>query len=435
MNRLFITTLCGFLLALTASSATSYWLALNPPFQVDSVILDQQLEAMGETLFTALEHQPEYEWEEVLDNIAGIDGYYIDWFDAIYHEGPVEDLATMDAGRQVLSYLADGTPLLEILFNREQIVLELMPLQGYEKRYWLNATTTVLSVLVIGLLAAALTLVPIARRIGRLQLLARKYSDGNFAERNVDTSTDSIGKLGCSMEAMADQVQGLLSHNEQLVADQQELMRAVAHEFRAPMARMRFALEMHEDTALVVGNHHEISTALDELDGLVTEVLRYARLQHSAPDLTTTEVLLHNMVTQACSAVQAVRPDIPVEIELPAETVEISVDPVQFQRALRNLVSNALKYTTTMVSVRCQSGPDGLLLHVDDNGSGIAAEHRQSILAPFVRLDSSRTRARGGSGLGLAIANGVILKHGGVLSISDSPEGGARFTVSLPAGA
>ena len=295
MNRLFI-TVCGFMLALAASSAVSYWLALNPPFQIDSVEMEYKLEAMGRQISRHLEDKPEREWDEALDTIVGIEDYYILWFDAIDFEAQVEYFATLDTRKQVLSYLVDGTPVLEVLLPQQELVVELVPVEGYDKRTFLNAATTVVAVLLIGLLAALLTLLPTAKRLGRLQQLAGNYRVGNFSERNVDKSADSIGKLGGSMEAMADQVQHLLSDNQQLLDDQQEVMRAVAHEFRAPMARMRFALEMHDGVEASPENQQEISTALDELDGLVTEVLRYARLQHSAPALTTSRVLLLSLI-------------------------------------------------------------------------------------------------------------------------------------------
>ena len=313
------------------------------------------------------------------------------------------------------------------------MVIEVMPLTGYDRRLLLNRVVTVGAVLLIGLLASWLTLYPIAKRLRRLQLLAGSYSDGDLSARNTDTASDAIGKLGVSMESMADRVDGLLTDKEQLVNDQQELMRAVAHEFRAPMARMRFALEMHEGTTdFPDESKQEVSEALEELDGLVTEVLRYARLQRSAPALQTSRVLLTDMVHESVAAVQALRPEVVVSVDNPYRRLELLVDPVQFQRALRNLVSNALKYTHDTVAVACDLRQDELIIRVDDNGPGIDEAARKRILAPFVRIDSSRTRRLGGAGLGLAIVNGVMTKHGGRVEISDSNTGGASFRMILP---
>jgi len=72
------------------------------------------------------------------------------------------------------------------------------------------------------------------------------------------------------------------------------------------------------------------------------------------------------------------------------------------------------------------------LLTVDDDGAGIPPEHRQAMLEPFSRLETSRSRGTGGAGLGLAIARGLTEAHGGALSIQQAPSGGARISVRLP---
>jgi signal transduction histidine kinase len=422
------------MLALTASSAASYWLALHPPFQIDSQEVTARLEAMGERVFDALRKTPESSWEDKLDTIEGVDDYYIEWFDSDDYDGAVEQQAALYAGNHVLQYLTDGTPLLEVLIGKEALVVELVPVRGYNKRFWLNGAATVLVVLIIGLLAALLTLAPTMSRLNRLRTLAQRYRDGFFTDRNTDQSADAIGELGDSIESMADRVDGLVSDNEQLVEDQRQLMRAVAHEFRAPMARMRFAQEMQNRE--LSDEDHVVSEALDELDHLVTEVLRYARLQHASADLQLSSVLLLDSMKQAVGDVQVLRPEVKVQIETngayPAEKIELQVDAPQWQRALNNLISNALKYTDTSVTLRYERKQDLLLLHVDDDGPGVSQDDSAKIFEPFVRLDSSRTRTRGGSGLGLAIVKGVVLKHGGSLSVTRSPEGGARFSVAIP---
>ncbi len=434
MNKIFLTTIFSLLAALAASAGASYWLALNPPFQTDPSEHAVALEDFGKRLFDRLHLLPEEDWEEALSEVDGVDNYYIDWFKAADYDEAVEDFAELSSRNQVLATLIDGTPVLELLIPGEAMVVEVLPYDGYDRRQLLNSVVTVAAVLLIGLLAALLTLYPIARRLRKLQSLADAYRGGDLTARNSDTAADAIGKLGMSMESMADQVDNLLNDKEQLVNDQQALMRAVAHEFRAPMARMRFALEMHESSSdFPTESKHEVSTALEELDDLVTEVLRYARLQHSAPPLQCTEVSLSDMIRESIAAVQALRADVAVQVDNPYQALTLVVDPVQFQRALRNLVSNALKYTNDRVSVGCEIAQQELVISVDDNGPGIDKASRKSILAPFVRLDSSRTRSLGGAGLGLAIVNGVVTKHGGRVEIADSVSAGASVRMILPA--
>ena len=433
MNRIFLTTIGALLLALAASAGVSYWLALNPPFQIDPLKQTPALEEFAGRLFDKFHALPEEDWEPALEDIEGAQNYLIDWFEAAEYAETVEDYSTLNSQNQVLTTLNDGTPLLEFLIPNEEMVVEVVPFEGFDRRWILNRAVTVIAVLLIGLLASLVTLYPIAKRLRNLQRLAGAYSSGNLHARNTDTAADDIGKLGQSMDAMAARVASLLEEKEHLVDDQQELMRAVAHEFRAPMARMRFALDMHEESeSFSDESKQEVDTALDELDGLVTEVLRYARLQRSAPQLQRSVVPLADVLTEAVTAVQALRPEVPVQVKLNTGDVRIEVDPVQFQRALRNLISNTLKYSKSRVEVNGELGATELFVHIDDDGPGIGIADRKRVLAPFVRLDSSRTRKLGGSGLGLAIVAGVMSKHGGRVDITDSESGGARFTLVLP---
>ena len=73
-----------------------------------------------------------------------------------------------------------------------------------------------------------------------------------------------------------------------------------------------------------------------------------------------------------------------------------------------------------------------MIITVDDDGPGIATADRERVFERFVRLDEARARAEGGTGLGLAIVSEVVAAHGGTVTITDAPSGGARFTVRLP---
>ncbi|MGB1092857.1 MAG: ATP-binding protein, partial [Oceanobacter sp.] len=72
------------------------------------------------------------------------------------------------------------------------------------------------------------------------------------------------------------------------------------------------------------------------------------------------------------------------------------------------------------------------VIHVDDDGPGIPADKREALLQPFARMDASRSRDTGGFGLGLAIVHQIMQRHGGRVDISDSPLGGARFSIRWP---
>ena len=108
-------------------------------------------------------------------------------------------------------------------------------------------------------------------------------------------------------------------------------------------------------------------------------------------------------------------------------------DPLALRRVVANLVENAVKFGRSAVDVAVERDETACRVVVDDDGPGIVEAQREDVFSPFYRVDSSRDRRTGGTGLGLAIARQIVEAHGGTVSVTAGPLGGARFTVALPA--
>ena len=111
---------------------------------------------------------------------------------------------------------------------------------------------------------------------------------------------------------------------------------------------------------------------------------------------------------------------------------EIYVRANAFTRLMNNLVSNAFRHADK-VSAKALHKKGWLTIHVDDNGPGIPQESREDVFRPFVRLDEARNQDESGTGLGLSIARDIARSHGGSVHLSESPMGGLRATVRVPA--
>ena len=109
--------------------------------------------------------------------------------------------------------------------------------------------------------------------------------------------------------------------------------------------------------------------------------------------------------------------------------------PAKLHDALRNLVANAITYAPERTTVRVDAARAGprIEIAVSDEGPGIPEEDRSRVFERFYRVDKSRARDPGGTGLGLAIVKHLVELHGGTVRAENRAEGGARFTVSLPA--
>ncbi|MCG8417436.1 MAG: ATP-binding protein [Proteobacteria bacterium] len=283
--------------------------------------------------------------------------------------------------------------------------------------------------LIAVMVAVGVLVWPLYRRIAALRGVARRIGQGERSARADVRGRDALGELATAFNDMA-------ARTEALISTQQELMRAVSHEFRTPIARIRFALEMlgHEENPAERSEQLDlVNDDLSELDDLVEEMLTYARLESDDPDLLRLERLdLGELLSTL-----AERPPLarkrgkPVELTC-NEPIVVSADRRYLVRAVQNLVGNGQRYGAGRVLVGYWQRDDYFEIVVEDDGPGIAEADREQIFEPFARLEGSRNRDAGGTGLGLAIAARISAWHGGTITVEDSALGGARFCLRWP---
>ncbi len=270
------------------------------------------------------------------------------------------------------------------------------------------------------------------RRMREVESAASRIAGGNLEARVPDAGTDSVGRLAKAFNGMA-------SHLQRLLAVQREMVSAVAHELRTPVARLRFGLEMAESAPTAEARTRYLTDMdgdIDDLDRLVDEMLVYTRLERGSPDLTFQTVDLSALVDQVIGELAPLRSDVLVERGLCVTAEDGSsvaeAEPHYLRRALSNLITNAMRHATTRVQVSFTIDAQRAHLVVDDDGPGVPEEAWEKIFAPFMRLDDSRTRASGGHGLGLSIVRRISYWHGGRSQIGHSDLGGARFSLVWP---
>lgn len=267
-----------------------------------------------------------------------------------------------------------------------------------------------------------ISLVPIQRQLVALSRGAARLRDGDLSTRVPvhPRNPGPIDAVSMQVNAMAERVQDLIESHE-------ELMRSASHELQTPLARLLFfldALEAEPDqrAALITG----MRDTTEEMRQLAEEILTFNRLGRGQGHLIErVELDLAELVEDIALSTEGAR------AEVPDAPLLIEADPRLLYRALRNLTENALAYATPPV-LRVEPAPDAIAIHVDDAGPGVPPSERDPLFAPFYRMEGSRDRRHGGTGLGLAIVQRVAERHGGRCTITDSPEGGARFTLWLP---
>jgi len=221
-------------------------------------------------------------------------------------------------------------------------------------------------------------------------------------------------------------------NSERLIL-QRDLLHGVAHEFRSPMARIQFALDMLEETP--VNEHerlrHSMHTALEDLDKLVKELLYYAKLKDSEAIITLEKVNLHDTCMAAIEEIKDFYPEVIFQITT-SESVYIEGNNKLLKRLLINLLRNAGRFASNECKVALVTTNDGISITLEDDGMGIPPGKSSRIFEPFTRLDASRSRDSGGCGLGLAIVLSIVNKHHGTINIVEGKLPGACFNILIP---
>ncbi|MCF5230416.1 HAMP domain-containing protein [Pseudomonas edaphica] len=268
------------------------------------------------------------------------------------------------------------------------------------------------------------------RDLERLKSTAAQLGRGNLSERTQIPASSNIGSLASVFDTMADDIEGLLNQ-------QRDLLNAVSHELRTPLTRLDFGLALALSEDLPQASRERLQSLvahIRELDELVLELLSYSRLQNPAQLPERVDVVLDEFIDSVLGSVddELENPEIVIDVALDCAVERFSLDPRLTARALQNLLRNATRYCDKRIQVGVKVCADGCEIWVDDDGIGIPVEQRERIFEPFYRLDRSRDRATGGFGLGLAISRRAMEAQGGTLTALASPLGGARFRVWLP---
>jgi two-component system OmpR family sensor kinase len=282
-----------------------------------------------------------------------------------------------------------------------------------------------------GIVVLGLTLVRLGLRpLVAIGATADLISAGDLSHRveRAEPRTE-VGRLGLALNTMLDRIEASDSRLRRFVAD-------ASHELRTPLAAVRAYAELFgrgadrrpEDLARAMSG---ISRESERMSVLVDDLLLLARLDEGLP-LEREPVALDEVAAEAVETARMVDPERELALEL--EPLVVLGDRVRLRQALDNLLGNVRAHTAagTPARVRLARLDGAALVEVSDAGAGFPAGEAERVFERFYRPDTHRSRASGGAGLGLSIVAAIAAAHGGSVTASSPPEGGARFTISLP---
>ena len=268
------------------------------------------------------------------------------------------------------------------------------------------------SILIVSILVTPFIIMH-TRSIKRIARAAGRFGRGLDAPGFEPTGSKEIREAATAMITMKER---LNRYNR----TRTDMLNAVSHDLKAPLARMRLNIETGGATDA------DLIRDIDRMTEMVNGYLAFARGEMPEIEQATE---LPPILTRT---VRDAAPDKKIVTDFPDTPAQFYARPMALARAFAKIIENAARYAKTTVKISEHDFDDRVEIIIEDDGPGIPDDKKRDALRPFVRLDDARGTDTGGTGLGLSIAQTAIENHGGQMFLENSELGGLRVRIVLP---
>jgi two-component system osmolarity sensor histidine kinase EnvZ len=294
-------------------------------------------------------------------------------------------------------------------------------LRVFAKRSQTYASNT--HIFILWMVGTSLVLIGIAvlflrgqiRPILALARAAESFGKGKKLDDYAPRGADEVRRAGLAFILMRERI-------ERQIEQRTAMLSGVSHDLRTVLTRFKLQLALVGDNPDLLGLNEDVQDMQSMLEG-------YMAFARGEAEEDVGEIRLSDILDK-------VEQDFSLHGKTMSFTIdgdnEISVRPNAFTRLVTNLASNARRYADTL-RVEAKHSARWLTVVFDDDGPGVPADKRDDVFKPFFRLDAARNLDNSGTGLGLAIARDIARSHGGNVTLGDSPLGGLRATIRIPA--
>jgi signal transduction histidine kinase len=266
---------------------------------------------------------------------------------------------------------------------------------------------------------------------------ARRIAEGDLDLNLPISRVTEIAEVRTGFEVMVAGLREAFQKQAMLEEERRFFIGAIAHDLRTPLFALRGYLDGLEQG--IAASPERIAKYVtvckekaDQLDRLVSDLFAFTKLEYMEQTLHNEEIDMEQIMARSIDSLSPLAQDKNVSIVKvsPPSRCEIKGDPHLLERAMNNLLDNALRYTPSggKIIVQWKKEPGKTIISIKDTGPGFTMEDMLHVFEPLYRGEVSRNRATGGAGLGLTIARRIFKAHGGELVAANDPDGGAVLT-------
>lgn len=281
----------------------------------------------------------------------------------------------------------------------------------------------------------------ISKPIVELTKIAENIKKGIYVDKTKITTGDELQELGNTINKAVDELAKITKEHKEIEEAKTQFLSISSHELRSPMTPMKAQMQM-----LLEGYFGKLNTQQKEslqiclkntnrLDGIISDLLEMSRIEAARLKFNFKKMDLTENIKQVIKDMEAYMPEKKIKISAKIGKLPvIEVDPDRIHQILRNLIGNAIKFTSDngAIDVVVTAEQNHLTFSVSDTGIGIAEKDKRKIFEPFFQAEQTIYRQKGGTGLGLAICKGIVESQNGKMWLESTLGKGTTFYFTVP---
>lgn len=379
---------------------------------------------------------PESEEKWALADEVDISGLARDVMQGTKTDSMASDIYRGVTNTAIMSFMR---PVVNARGEREGAIffhLDMSAVNASIRQVYLDILLSACVAVMLAIIAVSYITGHITKPVIQMNSIVKRYTSGNFGLRLKQTSQDELGELAGSFNAMADELDTLEQSRKSFVAN-------VSHELRSPLTSMGgFLAAMRDGTVPREEFDKYLDIVIDEqrrMTDMVNDLLDLARIESGQvstkmENFDVNELIRRTLITYETRINEK---KLSVNIDFGQEACYVRADSGQIQQVLRNLIDNAIKFSSRggKLGIATRTGRQAVTVRVEDNGCGISPQDKKHIFDRFYKAEKAHTPKGGaGTGLGLAIVARILQQHEQAVRVDSKLGSGTAFSFTLRKG-